>query len=388
MKVFYFLLLAFTIPASAINTMPACGKGVGSLMPNVDPLTMQPPSAGLTLEYVKDYTGNQPPTFNANGTGQTRIDVDWASNGFNDPMVNPGAQNVNHAHTCWGNPLPCIYSKTDLLNIRNHPTIPDAIKTLIGFSGSEMQSFSEGGTLNLTGYWVPCVLDVTSGGCLTVSRNLVYYKSGNPSTAVEPVNRPATGLRMITGDSTRTIPYVNNAGGDNPAKVRFTCYYPATNTYGLKFKSYIPPCDQGGELQFFIEFPSCVQTNAALIDNTIDAESGLAKNPLGMVLDSTDHKSHTKFIDTVNGCGTGYARIPAISYNYYVTVTKANGTADWALSSDNYVKSGNNSGYSFHADYSFGWRLDIIQEMMDGCVNASLDCHAHLISPTRTLYKP
>lgn len=404
MRIFYFLLLAFTLPASALNTMPNCGSQFGSLMPDVDPLSATVSTEGLTGTYVKTYTGAQQPSFNPDGTGQTRIDVDFASSGFNDPWFKPGIQNGSHAHVCWGNILPCIYSKMDTVNVRNQPIIPDSIKDIIGLGAGapEMQSTSEGGFgANGTAYWAPAPVNQLTHWFINTSRNLVYYKSGKPATSLELVNRPPIGLKLFGGDPNRTIPYVNNAGGDNPAKVRMTCYYPtaipghAANTYGEKFKSYVPPCDQGGQIQFFFELPSCVQTSTLLIDHSIDPETitarypnGLERNPLGMLFDSPDHKSHTKYIDTVSGCGIGYARIPLISFNYSIDVTDPEGSINIVCSSDNYAKDGYNSCYSLHGDEDFGWNGAIIQEMLDECVNASLDCHAHLISPTQTLYRP
>lgn len=391
MKYFMFFLMLFTVPASAINTMPNCGTQVGSLMPDVDQSTVSVSTEGLTGLFVKTYTGTQVPTQNANGTGQSRFKIGFASSGFNDPWFQPGNQNGNHAHICWGNPLPCIYAKMDLDNARNHPVIDPAIKLAIGLGpiASERQSTSVGGFgANGSSYWAPAVVHNVTHFILPVSENLVYYKSGNPATSVEPVQRPPHGLRLFAGDSNRKIPYPANAGVNNPAKVRISCFYPATNTYGEKFKSYIPPCNTGGEIEFFIEEPSCVKTLTGLIDNSIDPESGLARNPLGMMLDSPDHKSHTKFIDPVVGCGVGYARIPVITFNYHVDVTAANRAQDMRCSSDNYAFNGTNACYSLHADEVLHWNLAIIQEMLDGCVNASLDCHAQLISPTRTLYKP
>lgn len=383
--------LSTAVTASAINTIPACGKMFGTLVPNVDLLTQPAPAPGLTAEYIKPYAGAAP-TANTNGQGQTRIDIDPASYGNNDPLVNPGLQNANHGHVCWGNPLPCIYSKTNLDLLRNQPVIAPEIKANIGLgsTASETQTTSEGGTVNLSAYWAPYFVDTSDNSILPVSRNLVYYKTGITPTWVEPINSPVNGLKMLTGDSTRTTPYTVQYAPENPSRVKFTCYYPATNTYGIQFAGYIPPCDQGGQIKVFIWFPTCVQTNPANIDNTPDDETGLPKNPLGMVLDSPDHKSHLAWI-TAQGCPktpVNYARIPEISFNYTVDVTKPSGTSTWALSSDNYVKNGYNSGASMHADYTFGWRLDIMKAIVDECLNANLDCHAHNAGTQKTLYKP
>ena len=175
-------------------------------MPTVDLSTQPAMSPGATVPLKKLFYG-VPPSPNSNGQGEARFWVTVASYGNNDPIVKPGQQGASHGHVCWGNPLPCLYSNTVLDKLRSQPTIDDATKAAIGLVGSEMQTTADGGSLNLSTYWAPYMVDTMNGKVLQPSGNLVYYKTGLPATSIEAVNRPINGLRIFTGDPARATPY-------------------------------------------------------------------------------------------------------------------------------------------------------------------------------------
>jgi hypothetical protein len=57
----------------------------------------------------------------------------------------------------------------------------------------------------------------------------------------------------------------------------------------------------------------------------------------------------------------------------------------WRLSSDTYDMS-LPGGYSSHGDWFNGWKKDISDLWNADCVQATKDCHAHLLGDGRMMY--
>ena len=188
---------------------------------------------------------------------------------------------------------------------------------------------------------------------------LVYYKSGDLGVVADDVIQPPKGLRMIVGNAKGTPLDEGTIPG------HFSCNTPTGSTHWSKT---IPNCNAGDSMVFHIDFPVCWD---------------------GKNLDSPDHKSHMADPDgeTSNHCPiTHPVAIPSISFNAHFLITKADEGLHLRLSSDNYATS-SPGGYSAHADYVNGWDENIMAGWIKNCINASKDCHGHLLGDGRALYE-
>ncbi len=262
--------------------------------------------------------------------GAFRTVCDYSHMAWDDPIVAPGKPGASHLHAFFGNTLTNANSTIDSLKATGNSTC-------------------RGGTINRSGYWVPALIDTRDGRPLTPSMMIVYYKSGydglNPS-AIKPM--PA-GLRMIAGSS-------NSSAAQE--RVQFGCL---TGVTGI-FKS-IPVCPAGSTLIASIVFPQCWD---------------------GKNLDTPDHKSHMAY-PAAGACpSTHPVALPAITFNVRYDISATDDMRAWRLSSDTY-STGTPGGFSFHGDWMNGWRDDIVNAWMAGCINKTLDCHAHLLGDGRQL---
>jgi len=272
--------------------------------------------------------------------GQFRIPCTYSHMAFDDPIVYPGRPGAAHLHTFFGN--------TGTNAASTEQSIRD--------TGS---STCLGGTINRTAYWVPSMIDTATGKPFAPDAAVFYYKQGYtlaPSRVIQPM--PA-GLRMIAGDPTSSKP-------GNPG-TRFKCIGGPNNSndqYGYE----IPNCDAGATMYQEIFFPQCWD---------------------GRNLDSPDHKSHMSYVVEVAG---GHACPPThpvavaqVTFNIAYTVQTKDAAKAWRLSSDTYDTS-LPGGYSSHGDWFNGWKKDISDAWNAGCVQATRDCHAHLLGDGRMMY--
>jgi hypothetical protein len=51
-----------------------------------------------------------------------------------------------------------------------------------------------------------------------------------------------------------------------------------------------------------------------------------------------------------------------------------------------YAKDGYNAGRSAHADFMMGWDEELHNTLVQKCVNANMDCAAHLMGDGRAYY--
>ena len=345
-------------PQFTTGTPPACvpipcGQGFTGNQPNCTPIVVPPvnlmpfvdisknmlPVVGYADLRIQAAAANDTPRLgDSNGAiGAFRIGCRPSHMSNDDPIVYPNQQGATHHHTFFGNTN--INFKTNLVAIPNSGT-----------------STCTGGIANRSAYWVPSMIDTKTNAPLVPVSSLWYYKTGYYGIPTSQIKPPPKGLRMIVGNMKATSE-TNSSG-----------YFICRNTAGAdltKVSKNIPACAQGNVLNSEVDFKQCWD---------------------GKNLDSPDHQSH--MAEVVRGAcpATHPVPIPRITLNITYKVTDASGTLNWRLSSDNYAKSGNNSGYSSHADFVNGWDDAVITGIVKNCINTGKDCHAHLLGDGRAIY--
>jgi len=158
------------------------------------------------------------------------------------------------------------------------------------------------------------------------------------------------GLRMVAGNAKATGPQ-DNAG--------WKCW----NAGGAS-RPTIPRCAAGDFIAMTVEFPQCWN---------------------GKDLDSADHKSHLAYATPGRGCPAAYpVPLPVITFNVLYPVKSGTDTSGWRLSSDLYPAS-QPAGYSAHGDWFNGWKQDIEQTWIHGCVNRPVSCGSHMLGDGRAM---
>jgi hypothetical protein len=181
--------------------------------------------------------------------GAFRLLCNWSKMSYDDPIVYPGQAGRAHHHTFFGNTA--IDANTTSENIR-----------------SKGNASCRGGTINLSGYWTPSMIDTATGKPIAPKVLLIYYKTGywqyfNDNSVMQPIPK---GLKMIAGDGGRST-----AGG----VASFGCMMPAVGSDRAGTTgSAIPKNCQPATIVGRVPFPQCWD---------------------GVNLDSPDHKSHMAY---------------------------------------------------------------------------------------------
>ena len=330
--------------SAAIATNPAPNNVAINLPPNIVKVALMPavdisknmtPAIGSTIVKIEPTSD-----FGAlGGEGAFRMPCKVSHMSNDDPIVYPNQKGAAHHHTFFGNTS--LNYVSDLNNLR-----------LTG------NSTCSGGIANRSAYWMPSMIDTATNTPIVPSDAIFYYKTGYggvPTNLISPVPK---GLRMITGNS--------KGNSATTGKGMFACRFAAGGS--TDWTNNIQNCNVGDMLLFTIVFPQCWD---------------------GKNLDSPDHKSHMADPDgaTSNHCPiTHPIAIPSISFNAHFLITKADEGLHLRLSSDNYATS-SPGGYSAHADYVNGWDENIMAGWIKNCINASKDCHGHLLGDGRALYE-
>ena len=257
---------------------------------------------------------------------------------FDDPIVYPGQPGLAHFHTFFGNTAIDAYTTAD--NIR-----------------SKGNASCRGGTINLSGYWVPSMIDTVTNRPLAPLSLVIYYKTGawtymNNGSVIQPLPK---GLRMISGDAA--------ARGSASASGYFLCVNSdgtASARAGTSGNS-IPACIQGETLRTRVEFPQCWD---------------------GVNLDSPDHRSHMArplqtFLNDAQRqfkCPLSHPVVlPLITFTVDYPVTAGAITSKWRLSSDTY-DANLPGGYTMHGDWMNGWDPQITALWGAKCMQERRDC--------------
>lgn len=280
------------------------------------------------------------------GEGAIRLLCNWSKISFDDPLVYPGQPGKAHLHTFFGNTAIDAF------------TTPENIR-------SKGNATCRGGTVNLSGYWVPTMINTATSLPVIPRSLLVYYKTGiwgwTGNMMSNPVRPIPKGLRMITG----------NAAGSTPnTKSWFGCSMPGDQGTRPGSGTSIPTCMPGDVLRVHIDFPQCWD---------------------GVNLDSPDHQSHmatsvawwddpaTKGQASPDAnrpfkCPASHPVIlPLITFNTDYVVGVGDDTSKWRLASDTY-DSKLPAGYSVHADWMNGWDPAISDIWGVKCMREARDC--------------
>jgi hypothetical protein len=248
--------------------------------------------------------------------GAFRLICNWSRMSYDDPIVYPGQPGAAHHHTFFGNTAIDAYTTSENIRSRGNATC-------------------RGGTINLSGYWVPSMIDTATGLPIAPKTLLIYYKTGlwpyfNDGSVIQPIPK---GLKMVVGKASNATPenmpgvwYCGDANGNGRA--------------GTVGPSIPTSCLAGDDLRMSLDFQQCWD---------------------GKNLDSPDHRSHMAApVQFWTGdpqrqwrCpSTHPVVLPKIGFVVQYHLPTNLDTSKWRLSSDVYTGPG---GYSMHADWMNGW---------------------------------
>jgi hypothetical protein len=311
-----------TDPGTPTNPMPP-GHQVGVAW---DPSKIPSGFAGYGTDLLEK--GGMP---GPSDVGSFRTVCKYSHMAPDDPIVFPGQSGASHLHVFWGNSLTNANSTSQsLLNTGN--------------------GTCRGGTINRTGYWAPALIDTKTGTPIAPDLIHVYYKSGYMGVKPNQINAMPAGLRMVAGDAKATGPQDFS---------EWKCWDASemrSNT--------ILSCPQGDFVTMTIDFPQCWD---------------------GKNLDSPDHKSHMAYADEGRGCPASHpVAIPVITFNVLYAMPKTGGVSSWRLSSDTYDPK-LPGGYSIHGDWFDGWKQDIVNTWIPGCVRKPVSCGSDMLGDGRSM---
>jgi hypothetical protein len=339
------------VATSASTSLPQ--NNGSSLLPVVDLSKTPSGDAGYNTLRIKAATHDG---VHNDGLGAFRTVCAITHYSNDDPILFPGVKGAAHHHTFFGN------------TAANFATTPSSILT----TGN---SSCDGGTANRTGYWIPSLIDTSTGAPLKPFRGIIYYKMGKvPGKFIQPFPKH---LRMIAGNA--------NAKVESESSADFACVNESAKNYLTGVGKVIPACAKSttgrivdGYIRLKVEFPNCWD---------------------GKNLDSPDHKSHMAYANgghkdakgnwyyPENKCPTTHPiPVPQVTEIFDFEVTDAvNGTNKWRLASDNYPTT-TRGGLSLHADWMNGWDESIMNRIVKNCLNKSIDCGMNYLGDGQALY--
>jgi hypothetical protein len=274
-------------------------------------------------------TGERP-TPSADGDGIFRTVCLYSHMNTGDPLTAPGRPGTTYLHMYWGN------------------TGVNAASTAASVAGGG-NSTCRGGTVDRSAYWLPALIDTKTHAPLAPELVHVYFESGYLGVRPDQVQAMPAGLRMLAGDATATGPQDH---------ARWVCWN------GGKPGGTIPRCPAGDHVAVELYFPQCWN---------------------GHDLDPADHRSHLAYASPGHGCpATHPVALPQISYHALYPVSATTDTSGWRLASDTYPASAP-GGYAVQGGWVNGWRADIVNTWIPGCVRIAATCGSHMLGDGRVL---
>ncbi|TBU43439.1 WSC-domain-containing protein [Dichomitus squalens] len=254
-----------------------------------------------------------------------------------DPVISPNAIG-SHVHSIVGaSRFQNVYDPADLVqsNCTTIPVQPDK-----------------------SNYWAPQLYHQDQNTSLftpiPTSFNIYYLMRPGPMN--ESIKAFPPGLRMVAGDPNRRS---YNASDFAQQAISFVCLdFNADHSndpdWDERPNFFDHNCPDGMRAQVF--FPSCWD---------------------GVNLDSPDHTSHMAYpIQNYNGgdCPDSHpVHLVSLFYEMFVSVDQFDfwGNGTWVLAN------GDTTGYGHHGDFTNGWDVDLLQNAIDNCPNATgnvMDC--------------
>ncbi|EJF58368.1 WSC-domain-containing protein [Dichomitus squalens LYAD-421 SS1] len=248
-----------------------------------------------------------------------------------DPVISPNAIG-SHVHSIVGaSRFQNVYDPADLVqsNCTTIPVQPDK-----------------------SNYWADQNTSLFTP--IPTSFNIYYLMRPGPMT--ESIKAFPPGLRMVAGDPNRRS---YNASDFAQQAISFVCLdFNADHSndpdWDERPNFFDHNCPDGMRAQVF--FPSCWD---------------------GVNLDSPDHTSHMAYpIQNYNGgdCPDSHpVHLVSLFYEMFVSVDQFDfwGNGTWVLAN------GDTTGYGHHGDFTNGWDVDLLQNAIDNCPNATgnvMDC--------------
>jgi len=303
-------------------------------MPTTPPTTIpsgtqQPIASNFDVNAWLNGTPFNPPG-NGDSTGQFRTQCEFSHLAYDDPIVYPGQPHAAHLHQFFGN------------TAVNYASTYQSLRTTGG-------STCQGGPVNRTGYWTPTLMN-TAGQVVVPALMTVYYKDES-NLAVRPIASFPPGFRYIAG--------YNSANPSAPTHLNWYCA-----TVQVK-RQTIPSCPVGDQIIASVAFPECWN---------------------GTQVDSPDHRSHTAYLQYINGvptCPAGYPKhLPELTELVIWNATSAD-ESTWTISSD--AMMGKTHGESFHADWFGAWDTPVQETWTQECIREFRNCIDGQIGDGRTL---
>ena len=240
-----------------------------------------------------------------------------------DPIVHPGQTGASHMHDFGGNSTTNAFSTLASLQAGTTNCVVNA---------PDPQA-------DRSGYWVPQLY--FNGSPVSFSEQQAYYQSGNQPH----VNTPPVGLKVVAGNHHAT-------GPQSTRVVKFTCSGSAGSTIGGL--NYPPVCPAGSLLKIVIFTPNCLAHS--LVVNGADG------------LDDTSQATYA----VMGVCPTGFDPIAQVRLEVkYPAGVDGRGTIAFSPDPGSTTLS---PYYTVHADWFNAWDPTTLNNFVQGCINAGIDC--------------
>lgn len=222
----------------------------------------------------------------------------------------------------------CLYSRMGTAD----PIHASTYLTMFWGDTGTGRSTCRGGVVDRSAYWAPAVVDTRTGTPLAPDLVHVYFESGYLGVHPADVQPMPQGLRMLT------------------THLGWQCFS-STGPPGRT----VPSCRPGDAVALVATFPQCWD---------------------GRHVDSPDHMSHLAYAVARHGCPSGYpVALPQISYHVLFPVTATTDTTGWRLAAQADASAG----------WVNGWREDILDTWIPGCVRVAKTCGSHMLGDGRVL---